>query len=275
MKAPDSPGDQHASARSRYGRRPAARRSPSRPLRGAGPPSAAGRWSHRARFPPGHGVSGAAGDRGVFRAGRRHGSLRVPRRRAATARPLPRPLAHRSRPDPGAGGPLLLSAAARRNRRSQAFNAGQHWHAWWLFGAHLVTADGVAGTRFAVWAPEAERVSVVGEFNRWDGRCHPMRCRGSSGVWELFIPGLGTGRALQVRDPQPLERGAAAEERPLRAPDGSPPVDGIRHCGAVRVMHGATPPGSRSARKDPGCTRRSRCTKSTSAPGGAARTAVS
>jgi len=55
-----------------------------------------------------------------------------------------------------------------------AFNSGQHWHAWWLLGAHAVTVDGVAGTRFAVWAPEAERVSVVGEFNRWDGRCH--RC---------------------------------------------------------------------------------------------------
>ncbi len=74
-----------------------------------------------------------------------------------------------------------------------AFNAGRHWHAWWLLGAHLVVADGVAGTRFAVWAPEAERVSVVGGFNEWDGRRHPMRCRGSSGVWELFVPGLGAG----------------------------------------------------------------------------------
>ena len=70
------------------------------------------------------------------------------------------------------------------------FNAGLHTSAYRFMGSHHVTADGVTGVRFAVWAPEAERVSVVGDFNRWDGRCHPMRVRGSSGVWELFIPGL-------------------------------------------------------------------------------------
>ena len=57
-------------------------------------------------------------------------------------------------------------------------------------GNHQVSADGIPGIRFAVWAPEAERVSIVGDFNQWDGRCHPMRVRGSSGVWELFVPGL-------------------------------------------------------------------------------------
>ncbi len=70
------------------------------------------------------------------------------------------------------------------------FNAGLHNSAYRFMGSHHVTADGITGIRFAVWAPEAERVSVVGDFNRWDGRCHPMRVRGSSGVWELFIPGL-------------------------------------------------------------------------------------
>lgn len=74
-----------------------------------------------------------------------------------------------------------------------AFNAGAHWHAWWMLGAHAVHVDGVSGVRFAVWAPEAGRVSVVGGFNGWDGRRHPMRSRGGSGVWELFIPGLGAG----------------------------------------------------------------------------------
>ena len=53
--------------------------------------------------------------------------------------------------------------------------------------------DGIAGVQFAVWAPNAERVSVVGDFNAWDGRAHPMRVRGGTGVWELFIPGLGPG----------------------------------------------------------------------------------
>jgi len=74
-----------------------------------------------------------------------------------------------------------------------AFGAGRHWHAWWLLGAHLVEVDGVTGVRFAAWAPEAERVSVVGPFNDWDGRRHPMRCRGGSGVWELFVPGVPAG----------------------------------------------------------------------------------
>lgn len=60
-------------------------------------------------------------------------------------------------------------------------------------GAHLREVDGVQGVSFAVWAPNAQRVSVVGDFNHWDGRYHPMRRIGSSGVWELFIPGLESG----------------------------------------------------------------------------------
>ncbi|MFP5344599.1 MAG: 1,4-alpha-glucan branching protein GlgB [Gammaproteobacteria bacterium] len=73
------------------------------------------------------------------------------------------------------------------------FGEGKHWHAYRLLGAHVHQTDGVSGVLFAVWAPEAERVSVVGDFNQWDGRRHPMRVRGGSGVWELFIPGLGPG----------------------------------------------------------------------------------
>jgi 1,4-alpha-glucan branching enzyme len=72
------------------------------------------------------------------------------------------------------------------------FNAGLHTSAYRFMGSHQLTVDGIAGIRFAVWAPEAERVSIVGDFNRWDGRCHPMRVRGNSGVWELFVPGLTT-----------------------------------------------------------------------------------
>ena len=71
------------------------------------------------------------------------------------------------------------------------FNSGQLHQAWRTFGARPMTRDGVQGVRFAVWAPNAERVSVVGDFNRWDGRVHPMASRGSSGVWELFLPGVG------------------------------------------------------------------------------------
>ena len=71
------------------------------------------------------------------------------------------------------------------------FGEGKHWHAYNFLGAHEHEADGVAGVLFAVWAPNAERVSVVGDFNGWDGRCHPMRVRPGTGVWELFIPDLG------------------------------------------------------------------------------------
>ena len=71
------------------------------------------------------------------------------------------------------------------------FGEGRHLHAYRFLGAHLCTVDDVKGARFAVWAPGAERISVVGDWNHWDGRFHPMRARGGSGVWELFIPGVG------------------------------------------------------------------------------------
>ncbi|MEK7710247.1 MAG: 1,4-alpha-glucan branching protein GlgB, partial [candidate division NC10 bacterium] len=70
---------------------------------------------------------------------------------------------------------------------------GTHYKAYEKLGAHLRTLDGVAGVAFAVWAPNARRVSVVGDFNQWDGRRHPMRCHPGNGLWEIFIPGLGEG----------------------------------------------------------------------------------
>ncbi len=73
------------------------------------------------------------------------------------------------------------------------FNEGRLRKAYDMLGAKVVEHCGVTGTRFAVWAPNAERVSVIGDFNRWDGRIHPMRAHGSSGVWEIFIPGIGNG----------------------------------------------------------------------------------
>ena len=73
------------------------------------------------------------------------------------------------------------------------FSAGTHLHAYRFLGAHLREVDGIAGCLFAVWAPNVKRVSVVGDFNGWHGLRHPMRNRGGSGVWELFIPDLGIG----------------------------------------------------------------------------------
>lgn len=73
------------------------------------------------------------------------------------------------------------------------FNEGKnHWIHHHL-GAHPKTVQGIEGVSFAVWAPNAQRVSVVGDFNRWDGRYHVLRPLGSSGIWEIFIPGLESG----------------------------------------------------------------------------------
>jgi len=70
---------------------------------------------------------------------------------------------------------------------------GTHYLNYEKLGAHVREVAGVRGVHFGVWAPNARRVSVVGDFNRWDGRVHPMRRRGSSGVWELFLPDLEEG----------------------------------------------------------------------------------
>lgn len=74
------------------------------------------------------------------------------------------------------------------------FNAGIHYGIYEKMGAHPMTVKGVEGVYFSVWAPCAMRVSVVGDFNLWDGRRHPMRLLGDSGIFELFIPGLKPGQ---------------------------------------------------------------------------------
>jgi 1,4-alpha-glucan branching enzyme len=99
---------------------------------------------------------------------------------------------------------------------------GTHVNLWRMLGALPLTLDGISGTRFAVWAPNAARVSVVGPFCEWDGRCYPLRVLGSSGVWEIFVPGVGAGELykfeVRARDGavflkcDPLAR--AAELRP-------------------------------------------------------------
>ena len=70
---------------------------------------------------------------------------------------------------------------------------GTHLRLYDILGAHPCEMDGVAGVRFAVWAPQARRVSVVGHWNRWDGRRHPMRLHAAAGVWEIFVPAVEEG----------------------------------------------------------------------------------
>ncbi|HEX7116785.1 MAG TPA: 1,4-alpha-glucan branching protein GlgB [Steroidobacter sp.] len=73
------------------------------------------------------------------------------------------------------------------------FGEGNHHHIYEKLGAHRSVRDGQEGTRFAVWAPNARRVSVVGDFNHWNSETHVMHPRGNSGVWETFVPGVGEG----------------------------------------------------------------------------------
>ncbi|WP_116131353.1 1,4-alpha-glucan branching protein GlgB [Tropicimonas sp. IMCC34043] len=74
---------------------------------------------------------------------------------------------------------------------------GTHQRIWTVLGAHVMQHEGVEGTHFAVWAPNAQRVSVVCDYNSWDGRRSPMRLRGATGVWEIFIPGIAEGAAYK------------------------------------------------------------------------------
>ncbi len=105
------------------------------------------------------------------------------------------------------------------------FGEGNHWHIYKKLGAHCHTVDGIEGVHFAVWSPNAQRVSVIADFNFWDGRCNPMRNLGDSGIWEIFIPDIGvdclyrfeilssTGAVLTKTDPY----GQAFEFRPQTA----------------------------------------------------------
>jgi len=73
------------------------------------------------------------------------------------------------------------------------FNEGSHYRLHQKLGAHLLSVDGVDGTYFAVWAPDARQVFVMGDFNGWDKTCHPLCSRGQSGIWDGFVPGVGKG----------------------------------------------------------------------------------
>ncbi len=113
------------------------------------------------------------------------------------------------------------------------FGEGSHLRPYTFLGAHPMAVGDVDGVRFAVWAPNASRVSVVGDFNAWDGRRHPMRSRGGGGVWEIFIPHVAAGDRykfeIRSRDGHVLPAKAdpyarAAELRPATASIVAPPL---------------------------------------------------
>ena len=102
------------------------------------------------------------------------------------------------RHDPYAFAPLIS------DHDLHLFSEGKLFKAYDTLGSHLRTVNGVTGVHFVVWAPNATRVSVVGGFNRWDGRCHPMESRGVTGLWELFVPDIpeGTLYKYEIRSQQ-------------------------------------------------------------------------
>jgi 1,4-alpha-glucan branching enzyme len=125
--------------------------------------------------------------------------------------------------------PLLNDAALT------AFSRGENWRAWRLLGAEPVEYQGQAGTRFAVWAPNADQVSVIGDFNHWDRKRHPLRSQGDSGVWAGFVPQADAGAmyrfCLRNRDSgQLLEKIDPFARRCQARPDTASIVDGpARH----------------------------------------------
>ena len=164
--------------------------------------------------------------------------------------------------DPYSFGPLLGELDLH------LFNEGRHFELAEALGANAMTIDGVHGVRFAVWAPNAERVAVVGDFNAWDARRHPMRLRHRAGVWELFVPRVAPGARYKYDIVGAGGMRAAAEgrsasrSRPRRRPRTASVVAAAR---AVPLERRAWMAGRAAA---PGAaTRRSRSTRCISARG--------
>ena len=124
---------------------------------------------------------------------------------------------------------------------------GEHPRPYEVLGAHLLTLDGVDGVRFALWAPNARRVSVVGDFNQWDGRRHVMRLRHRAGVWEIFVPHAAEGDRykFELLDAQgsllPLKADPYAFEAELRPANASRvvPLPSVRGLPPERVAANA------------------------------------
>ena len=119
-------------------------------------------------------------------------------------------------------GPVVCAIEILGDIDLHLFNEGRHFKLAEALGANVMTIDGVRGTRFAVWAPNAGRVAVVGDFNTWDTRRHPMRLRHGAGIWEPFLPRVAEGTRYKfdiigaggVRTPQKADPLAQQTELP-------------------------------------------------------------
>ncbi|HYK50370.1 MAG TPA: hypothetical protein VEU94_11650, partial [Terriglobales bacterium] len=89
--------------------------------------------------------------------------------------------------------PSRAEASPLTDQDLHLFNEGTNYRIYNKLGAHLTTVGGQPGTYFAVWAPNAREVSVVGSLNDWNPKSHPLQARGNSGIWEAFVPGAGKG----------------------------------------------------------------------------------
>ncbi len=121
--------------------------------------------------------------------------------------------------DPYAFGPVLGDLDLH------LFSEGAHWKLAERMGASVTEIGGVQGVHFAVWAPNARRVSVVGDFNGWDGRRHPMRLRHSAGVWEIFLPRLGAGERYKYEIVGPDGNVLPLKADPLARATERPPAN--------------------------------------------------
>ncbi|MFD9816875.1 1,4-alpha-glucan branching enzyme [Streptomyces sp. NPDC059080] len=126
---------------------------------------------------------------------------------------------------------------------------GRHEQLWQALGARVLTHQGVTGTRFTVWAPNARGVRILGDFNHWDGTAFPMRSLGASGVWELFLPGVGAGELYKFEIARPdgshTVRADPMARRTECPPANASVVDVSHHewrDGAWMAARGARPP---------------------------------
>ena len=155
----------------------------------------------------------------------------------------------RERHDPYAFAPELDGGSLA------SFGRGAHHSAWEMLGAIPRVRDGIAGVRFAVWAPHAERVSVVGPFCAWDGRQYPMSAHGSSGVFELFIPGLAPGEIYKFEIRHRASGALQLKSDPYARSAELRPATASRVAASAARMRGVMPTGSPRGRRAAGCTR--------------------